>query len=273
MRATNNCSAGDRPAPASLPVPDEVESGDSWRTCSPRNVKRFTGRGEDPEVRLRCEEPVDQGGGRLDHVLAVVEHEQGRAVAGEIGDHAREVVASAAGVDERAQYGTGDVASGAEPSEFHELNAARMRCAGLAGGFDREPGLAHAAGAGQRDQPCFGQLGGERSDVVGTANEIVDRLRKVRRHVLRRRERGKGVVGVDDKLVQALCALHVLEAVGAEVDPAGVGRQRSTRIAGNNLATVSGRGDPGDDVHGRTDVVVADHEGLAGVQSHPHADG
>ena len=56
-----------------------TESAGTRQTASPGDAERLAARREDPQVRARAQELLDERGAGVDEVLAVVEHEQRRA--------------------------------------------------------------------------------------------------------------------------------------------------------------------------------------------------
>lgn len=121
------------------------------------DAERFAAGGEHAQARAGGEQFRGELGDGVDDVLAVVEHEQHRAL-GERGDQAfgRLMRCVAAlrwdrergfAQPERREHRLRDVGAARERREFDEADRA---C--LARGLDRQPGLAGAAGAGQRDE-------------------------------------------------------------------------------------------------------------------------
>jgi len=138
--------------------------------------ERLSARRQDPDARAVGEEPAGQDSGRLNDVLAVVQ-DQHRVPAGQraaqpvhrvgqagVGAVPREPpLAQAERVEHRVGH-LGRLADRGEPGEPRRRGQPRR-------GLGRQPGLAHPARAGQRDEPLGGQLLQHAGDVVVPADE------------------------------------------------------------------------------------------------------
>ncbi|PPS87799.1 hypothetical protein BZZ08_02782 [Streptomyces sp. MH60] len=119
--------------------------------------------GEDPYAPAGAQQQCRQCGGGVDQVLAVVEHEQRLAVlqGGQQplgGVHARG--AEALAHPERGEHGVRDLSAVGQGRQLDEADVRRGdRRLAPARRLDREPGLAGAAGTGERDQACVGEQG------------------------------------------------------------------------------------------------------------------
>ena len=108
-------------------------------------------RGEEAQARAATQQVLGDLGGGGDHVLAVVEHDQQVAIADHLGQPVR-VRQVEGGRDRRGH--AGGIADG------RQLDQARRRSAGArlaAGHLQRQPRLAHPAGADERDEAMVGE--------------------------------------------------------------------------------------------------------------------
>ena len=146
------------------------------------DAERFAAGGQHPHAGALGEHPVDDGGARVDEVLAVVQHDQ-RAFAGERGDKAVERVcgggrAAAHGRHqggvaqaEGAQQRVRDLGRVADGGQFHQPDAAGHAVGEAFGGLDRQPGLAGAARPGQGHQAVLLQQLADPLDLLLAADE------------------------------------------------------------------------------------------------------
>ncbi len=207
--------------------------------------QRGPARDDDRQPGRRAQQVGDDRGTR-DHLLEVVEHEQGRplpevllhpldgrALRGEQADRGRDRRGDELGVGDRGQR--------------HEPRAVRKALDAVARQRQREPRLAGAAGAREREQARPDE---ERHGVVhlGAADERGQLRRQVVGREIEGLERGKrGPEPVGDHLVQALRAREVLQLVLADVVQGDrairLARDRARRIRDDDLAAVRRRGD------------------------------
>ena len=117
----------------------------------------------------------------------------------------------------------------AERGEVHEPDAMRELVASRAGDREGEPGLAAAAGSGQRDDPARAEVGSDAIDLVLPADERRDLARKVRGDL--RRPEGARIVGRagDDEPVERDGLLEVLDGSRTVVNELDVGQPGETR--------------------------------------------
>ena len=120
-------------------------SGGTGYSTSPCDAQQLPARDEQAQVRAGAEQRGELGRG-LDHLLEVVEHEQQLALADVRGEPVLRRRASARPSRRRA------AGRGAAPSRTQNTPAVNSPDE-LGGRLDREPRLARAARAGQRDQP------------------------------------------------------------------------------------------------------------------------
>ena len=139
-------------------------------------------RHQDRERGAGAEEIGDQGG-RRQQVLEVVEDEQ-ETLRTEVGDQplAERPLAGIRQV-ERLGDRRGDQAGVAERGQPDEPDPVREAAAQVAGHLEREAGLPHAAGSGERDEANVrpAQQIGDGRDVGGAADERGERRRQIRR--------------------------------------------------------------------------------------------
>lgn len=106
----------------------------------------------------RCsEQPVRQPGHGGRQVLAVIQHDEHAAVADMLGHRHRRVLPGVLRHAERAGHGLADQARVGDRRELHPAHAAWELRPRRAGGGQRQPGLAGAAGPGQAHQPAAGE--------------------------------------------------------------------------------------------------------------------
>ena len=158
---------------------------------------------------------------RLDELLEVVEHEQQLAVA-EVVVHGVGEVASRD--PRRTRRAPSDLRRSRAPASVTALRSTNEDPVGepveLVRGRDlqREPGLARAAGARQRQQPArasrLGDLGDLRSRPT---NDVRGGGRFVRRASSERSGGNVGLEPVDHEVVEMLRVLEILQSVHAEV--------------------------------------------------------
>ncbi len=110
--------------------------------------------GQHPQRRAERHHRADQRGRRLDHVLAVVEHQEGRSI-GEGPTECRDRIA-ALGETEGSHDRQRDVA-GRERNELDEPGRRSGPIDVRPRGLDGEAGLAHAAGPDEGDEPGVGE--------------------------------------------------------------------------------------------------------------------
>jgi hypothetical protein len=197
-------------------------------------------RDEDGEPRAGGEQGDDEGGG-LHHVLEVVEHEQLARFAQERGDPVRERLmarlAHAQGLGE-GRSDEGGIRNGRERDERHAVREGRRD---LGGDREREPGLAHPAGAGERDQPDAvpPKQGSDRRGLLFAADEAGERHGKACRGMVPGGERGRDHQ-VDAAGVGGRWVGHGESQNGGEAHVHHAGRvplrQRPTRTACQRVA-------------------------------------
>ena len=236
--------------------------------------QRGPARHDDRQLWRRPQQVGDDRGAR-DDLLEVVEHQQRGAVL--------EVVLHA--IDGRPLRGEQPDGRGdrrrhevriGHRRERHEPRAVGVPVDAVARERQRQPRLARAAGAGERQQPRPVQQRHRAVD-LGPPDERRQLGRQVVGREIERLERGKrGLQTVGLDLVQPLRAREVLEPVLAEVeqgDPgADLARDDARRIREDDLAAVGRRRDARRAVHLDAHVVARDDQDLAGVDAHAHPD-
>ena len=159
-------------------------------------------------VPPQAERDVDQLGGGVDHVLAVVEHDQHRTV-GEVG---AELGAGSGGVAfdaERVGHRPEHVAGGAGRHEIDEHRSLRPALDVLVADGQGDARLAHTARTDQRGEPGLLELGRDHLDQVGPADQLgaqrreptVERRGSRRRRAARRPSSGGAIAASARRLV------------------------------------------------------------------------
>ena len=136
-----------------------VRAGERWKAEDPLGLdtERLLRRGQELDAARVLEDRLRERGDRLDHVLAVVEHEQAAAKA-EAVDERLERVAPGLKLD---RHGAGDGGRDLAPighgREFDQPDSVLELVQRLLGDLDGQPRLADSAGSGQRHQLRFGE--------------------------------------------------------------------------------------------------------------------
>ena len=206
----------------------------------PRQLERLAAGGEDDDVRTRGEHAIDQLGGRIEDVLAVVEDEQHVARAQRVGELIERRAARVERDEARARDGRGEVVAVLERREIGEERTARMVRLLPARDLDREAGLAGAPGSGQRDEAVIEQQAAHCRDVVAAADEARALRRDRRRRDIERarwREVGGETGRVD--LVERDRAVDVAQLMRAQCFRTSTSRRvrRSRRYTGSDRPT------------------------------------
>ena len=116
------------------------------------DAQPLAARGEEPQAGAATQQVLGDLGGRGDHVLAVVEHDQQLAVADHLGQPAR-----VRQVEGRGDRGA-DAGGIADRRQLDQAPAERSdRRTAARADLQREPGLAHPARAHQRDEALLGE--------------------------------------------------------------------------------------------------------------------
>ena len=177
----------------------------------PGQLERLATGGEDDDVGTHRQHAIDQLGGRVEDVLAVVEDEQHVARTQRVGELIERRAARIERDETRARDRRGEVVTVLERREIGEERAARMVRLLPARDLDREPGLAGAPWSGQRDEAAIQEEAAHRRDVVAAADEA---------RALRRDRRRRDIEGARGR------------EVGGEVRPVDlVERDRAVDIA------------------------------------------
>ena len=139
---------------------------------------------------------LGQRRGRVDHVLAVVEHQQELPAGQRMWPRAAGDVAGAEfEPDRRGDRGRNQAGIG-KRRELGEPDAVGKFRQQLARGRDGEPRLADAAGAGEGDQPMRGGKADDFAQFIVPPDQLGDRLRQVgRRQGRSGLRRGRGRAG------------------------------------------------------------------------------
>ena len=206
----------------------------------PCQLERLATGGEDDDVRTRREDAIDQLGGRVEDVLAVVEDEQHVARPQRVGELIERRAARIERDETRARDRRREAVAVLERREIGEERAARMVRLLPARDLDREPGLAGAPRSGQRDEAVIQQEAAHRRDVVAASDEARALRRDRRRRDIegaRGREVGGEVGPVD--LVERDRAVDVAELVRAQAcaNVASRSSRRSRRCTGSGRPT------------------------------------
>ena len=230
------------------------------------HVEGLAGGRQQSDVGRAREDLLGQVGGGVDHVLAVVEHEQGGA-AGEVVDEGVGAGRRAGGPHGRT-HGADHVAAVEGGHEVDEPHAVGVLAGEGAGDLDGEAGLAHPADARDGHEAVVGELGHHGGDVVLPADEVGRRGWQVRGDEgvrAQRRER----LGAD--LVHVDRGEEVAQAVLAQVEGRGwVLHHAEGRGRAHDLAAVGERHQAGGAVDRAAEVVAVALDRLAGVDAHAH---
>ena len=213
---------------------------------------------------------------RGQHLLEVVEHEQELLVAQVLDQRLERALARLLAQAERLRDRRHDELRLADRRELDEGRAVREPLAHAGGELEREPGLAGAAGADQRQQAhvvAREQLAGL-GELALAPDEGVRHRGEAREPVVERVQRRELVrQAVDLELVELLRAGQVLQHVLAEVAELDARpEQRARGLRDEHLAAVAGRHHARRVVHVEADVAAVHPPRLAGVQAHAHAD-
>ena len=166
----------------------------------------------------------------------------------------------------------------AHRSEIDEEHAVGMTVEPFPGDLEREPGLARAAGAGQREQAGAVQQVIDLHDLGRSADEGRSQRGQVRSPRIQRTQcREVGVEPVDRQIVQMLRAIEVLEPVDAQVAERHalrerVRQERPRRFGDHDLTAVTRGSDACCMIDVDPDVIVATQDPVAAVHAHPDAD-
>ncbi len=216
--------------------------------------------------------------GRPVQLLEVVQHQQ-RPALGQVAGHRLGGLAVAAHVQAVGQglpHHLG-VADGCQREEVHAMRECRVQRRRRGQG---QPGLADAAGAGQRHQPHL-RLGERGAQVLQVAVPPDQRRHRHRQARLGPRLFSGGKSSRrpgPGQLVDVLRLPDVLQPVKPQVPDGHPGRQpgcrqQPRRLGQHHLTAVRGRRDPRRPVHVHADVAVLVPGRLARVQAHPDPHG
>ena len=241
------------------------------------HAQRLPTRHEHLQARAVGEQPDERRRGNR-HLLEVVEDDQDllRAeLAAQLVE--RRALRGVAEADRGRDQGEDGVAVGCR-DEFDEVDAVGEPVDLIGGGADGEPGLAAAAGTGQRDEPdvLVVEALANRAELRIAADERGCLGRKVVRPEVEGRQRSElSRQPRMSKLEETLRPPEVLQSMFPEVAKRSAGREPTLDEAGGrlgqqDLAAVTGRHDPRRPVHRGPKEVAAARLHLAGVDPHPH---
>ncbi len=160
--------------------------------------------------------------------------------------------------------------------EFDQPHAIRKRVEQVGGDLQREPRLAAAAGAGQREQPGLAQQRLHFRDFLFAADEARQLLRQVvGRRVQRAQRRERALQFAGHELPEVLGARQIAQADAPQVQELDARRESATaqvddRLRHQDLAAVRGAGDARRTIDGAAEVVAVADLRDAGVQSAAH---
>ncbi len=226
----------ERPAPEQLRT---VGSGELAEQEDPlgRDAQRRPARGDDPEVARGGEQERDQGRRGVEHVLAVVEHEQGRDAVELLGDPATDVGPLRRREGTTAGHRVADAQRGPDLGDHvlprrdaDELDEVDPRLGRLAREHVGHPGLAQAARAEDGGQPA----GPDERSQPGQVGLAPEQLVGVVAHPAAHRLVGGEELAMDP--LERRVGVHA-EPVG-QVAPVGVvASERRCHPGGRGLAT------------------------------------
>ena len=210
-------------------------------------------------ARMRASSRSDDVRGVREELLEVVEHEQ-RSLA-------RQELVQVVGTADHPRDRRLDQLRIPYRGERDEPDAVAVLLDALRSCLQRQPSLARAAGAGERDDA----MRVEQREHLGQLAFASDERRRLHRQVrlvdaLQRREL------IVAELVEPLRRCKVLEPVHAEVAQAICAGEIARCLREENLAAVTGSGDARGAMHIDPDVSLFGHRRLARVQSHAHSD-
>ena len=233
------------------------------------HAQRLTARRQHLRARRRARETIDQGGGRVDHVLAVVEHHQRPLVGQEPAHHVGRFHSGARRRTDRRRDRAGHQRGIDQRRQFDKPHPCRKLIDQTGRDLDRQTCLADPADAGQRHHPRRAHQPGDRRQLLLPADEHRPFRREVRRHHIQRPQRRERLGA---QLEHPLRRRQVAQAVLTEVAPDhAVIQQRFGRRRQQHLSTVPRGHDPRRAIHRRTEIVPVAFLHLARVQPHPHA--
>ena len=236
--------------------------------------QRLAAGGQHLHLRTTSEDSPHQHRDRVEQVLAVVEHQQ-RPPGADRGDDAVDQLGP------RRRLHTqhlgdlvGDHVGVGDGGQLDQIGAVGKRLEQLAGGVQREAGLAGTARSGQRDQP----VGRQHGPYLGLLGVPAHEARQLPRQLASRPREGsqRPNLVVEQRmpdLEDALGLGEVFEAVLSEVDQFDLGRKLAGQQLGGGarhekLSTVAGRHHPGAAVHDHPEVVTVAKARCARVDSH-----
>ena len=236
------------------------------------DAQRDPARGQDLQAGRGGEQPGHERG-RAEHLLEVVQHEQGGAADEEALERGLERAGALLHADcvrDRRQR-QGGLRDRGQLDEHDSVREVELR---LGGDLEREPGLAGAAGPGHGHATHV--LEAEQLAQLGDLGRAADDRRGRRgQHepgpLERARRRELGGRALDHQLVERLRLGQVLQPVLAERAHAGMRHQRPGRLGEQDLAAVGSVGDPGRTVHVEADIALAGTPGDPAVDAHADA--
>ena len=146
-------------------------SGGTAHTVSPGHAQRFATGGHEPQARAAAQQIFGHGGGRVDDVLAVVEHDDHLAVADHVGEP------GGVGYVERGRDRRGHRDRITDRRELDEVAAVGERDRFGARHLQREPRLADTARTDEGQKPLLGGEAGELAQLVVASDERRQRFR------------------------------------------------------------------------------------------------
>ena len=243
------------------------------------HAQRLAARHEHLEARAFGEQLDDRWRGDRD-LLEVVENDQDLLCAEPAAELVeRRAFSGVTEADRRCDEGKDRIAVGCG-DEVDEVDAVGEPVDLVGGGTDGEPGLAAAAGTGERDESDVGvvQAISDGAEFRVAANERGCLGREVVRPEVEGRQRKElSRQPRKGKLEETLRPPEVLQSMLPEVAQRRAGREPALDEAGGrlgqqDLAAVTGRHDPRRPVHRGPKEVPAARLHLAGVDPHPHPD-
>ena len=236
--------------------------------------QRLPARREQHDARARAQERAGQLRGRLDEMLAIVEHEQDRAV-GQVLDQAIERgPARILAQPERGAGRRSDMLGGGQRRELDQPDAVARAVEQLGRGLQRESRLAGAAGAGQRHEPRAPQQVRDVGDLALAPDQRARLLGQVvaQARIAERAQRREVLVQARcQELEHMLGTAEVLQPVLAQVaQPRLLAGELGDHSAQEHLAAVPGGEQPRDAVDRRPEEVAVALLALAQVHRHPH---
>ena len=254
-----------------------IERRDAPRHLA-RNAHRLATRRQHAQARARVQQRLDHLGGRVEYLLAVVDHQQRVEIAQLFGQRVDERTPELLAQAEHAGDRLRDVAAVRDRGELRAPHAVGVNVELVGRRVQREAGLAAPAGTGQRHQPVLAHGLAHRGDLGVTADEARNLRGQVRRHRAERAQRRELVAEIGmHELPDPLGPAEILQPVQPQIAQLGAVGQRidhqiARGVGDQRLPAVPDRAHARAPDDRRAEVVAGIAQAnLAGVERHAHA--